>query len=122
MSTKQKVVWIIIVSFLIQFLVGLIGMNIYMRMPSRSETTTTTLDSIPLNEDTMIILFTHAGDDEEGNPVEKQIFIQSVIRDGDIPVYSDKEQYVIVTCPDRELLNNGKAALTGMGYTNIVEM
>ncbi len=122
MSTKQKVVWIIVVSFLIQFLIVLVGINVYSKMPSKPETTGTTLDTIRLDDETLIILFTHAGDDAEGNPVEKQIYIQSVIRDGDIPSYNDKEQCVIVTCPDRELLDNGKAALTSMGYTNIEEL
>ena len=53
--------------------------------------------------------------------MKKEIIIQGTITHDDIPDYPDKEQYVIVTCGDPELLLQGKTALTSHGYTNIME-
>jgi len=76
----------------------------------------------PLDENSLIVLFTNAGTDADGNPVEDRVIIQGSIRSGDLPNYPDKDQAVVITCQNPDLLANCEAALKSMGYTNVVRM
>ena len=122
-STAKKVFLIILASFAIEALIGFAAYKFYIDRDFVSSDTdpVQTVEGTVINDKTLILLFTHAGDDSEGNPVEKEIIIQGTIKHDDIPYYPDKAQYVIVTCGDPELLLQGKTALTSHGYTNIME-
>ncbi len=122
MDKRTKIALIILASFAIPFIIGFFAFYFYSNMSATAETTATTVDSIPIDDDTLIILFTHASDDADGNPVENQIFIQEQIRKGDIPVYSDLDQPVVVSCRNSELLDNAMSALKASGYTNITKL
>ena len=121
-ETKKKILWFVAIFTLASLMVSVASYNILFSMQPMKTSEQTTVESIPLNEDTLIILFTHAGDDAEGKPVEKQIFIQESIKKGDIPVYDDKEQVISITCKNNILLENAEIALKSMGYTNITRM
>jgi len=121
-STAKKIILIILASFVLEAFVGFIAFRVYTNMSAAETESAPTVDSIPINDDTLIILFTHAGNDVDGNPIEKQIYIQGSVSIDDIPYYPDKEQLVIVSCKDPELLLHGKTALVKQGYMNLMEM
>lgn len=121
-STAKKIMLIILASFVLEAFVGFIAFRVYSNMSAAETESAPTVDSIPINDDTLIILFTHAGNDVDGNPIEKQIYIQGSVSIDDIPYYPDKEQLVIVSCKDPELLLHGKTALVKQGYMNLMEM
>ena len=121
-STAKKIMLIILASFVVEAFVGFVAFRIYSNMPVVDNESATSAEGIPINEDTLIIIFTHAGNDVDGNPIEKQIYIQGSVSIDDIPYYPDKEQLVIVSCKDPELLLHGKTALVKQGYMNLMEM
>lgn len=121
MDKRTKIALIILASFAMPLIVGFFGFWFYSKMPARIESTASTFDSIPLNDDTLIILFSHASDDADGTPVENRILIRGEIKKGDIPVYADKDQVVFVSCQNYELLDNAMSALRAGGYTNVVK-
>ncbi len=106
---------------IILLIIGIIvKMNVDSEIARTPETTTHTVVGTPLNDDTLIILFTHAGDDAEGNRIDQEVIIQNEIKDSDIPYFDDHDQLVTITCKNPTRLRDAENALRAHGYNNIM--
>ena len=68
-STAKKIMLIILASFVVEAFVGFVAFRIYSNMPVVDNESATSAEGIPINDDTLIIIFTHAGNDVDGNPI-----------------------------------------------------
>ena len=118
-GSKKKVLTVSIVIFAILWVGGLFAFTLYMNSTSPVATTETTIEGTVINENTLIIIFSHAGDDGDHFANERRVLIQDSIKPGDIPLYVDREQLIIVSCQNPRLLADGESALRSMGYTNV---
>ena len=75
-----------------------------------------------LDTNAVTIIFSHADDDANGNPVKKTIAISDASQNANIPNYEDKDQAIIISGSNKALLNQVRTALKSKGYTDITTL